>query len=334
MKAWETAKNALECVLDAVPGESVLIVCDDEKREVGKAFAEGALALGLWSRLITLETSKEIRKEIPLHLLEALTKEKPEIYVNLMCETREETPFRIKVIHLQTRDKRSRLGHCPGVTLDMLINGALALTREEHRKMQNFADKLMQKLNDAIQIEITNPAGTKISLNVKGREFITDTKFNWKLMKWLNLPTGEVYVAPLENSLKGKLVCDMAIGGIGPIKTPLEILARNGRAEEVSSNDNVVLEKVKNTLQTDAWSNIVGEFAFGINPKARLVKEFLEDEKILGTIHIAFGHNLDMPGGKNASKNHIDLLVSKPTVKVAKADGQVLTILREGVFDI
>jgi len=334
MEAWEAARNALECVLEAVQGESIIIACDDEKREIGKAFADGALTLGLWTRLMILETSAETRREVPPQLLEVLTEQKPDVYVNLLREIREETPFRIKVIGLQRRDPRSRLGHCPGITLNMLTEGALALTPEEHRRMQSFADKLILVLDRAVKVEINNPAGTNLSLEVEGREFFTDTKYDWRLRKWVNLPTGEVVVAPLENSLDGRLVCDMAIGGIGPIKTPLEITAKHGKAQEVTSEDKEVLKKVRDTLKTDEWADIVGEFAFGINPKAKLVQEFVEDEKILGTTHIAFGHNLDMPAGRNASRNHIDLLISKPTVKITRDDGSTIVVLERGQFKV
>jgi len=334
MEVWEAAKNALECVLEAVPGERIVIVCDDEKREIGKAFAEGALALGLWTRLMVLKTSGETRTEVPPQLLEVLTQQKPDIYINLMRGGGEETPFRIKIIQIETRDRKSRLGHCPGVTLDMLTKGALSLTPQEHRNMQSFANKLIQALNETVKVEITNPSGTNLSLNVRGREFYTDTRIDWKSMKWMNLPTGEVIVAPVEDSLNGKLVCDMAIGGIGPLKTPLEVGAENGKAKKTASKDQDVLRRVRETLATDEWSNVVGEFAFGINPKARFTEEFLEAEKMLGTIHIAFGHNTDMPGGKNTSKNHMDLLVSKPTVKVTKEDGTILTVLKDGHFKI
>jgi len=334
MEALGAAKNALECVLEAVQGESIVIVCDDEKMEVGKAFADGALTLGLWTRLIMLKTTDETRREIPPQLLEVLTAQKPDIYVNLLRESREETPFRIKIIRLQRRDLKTRLGHCPGVTPKMLTEGALALTPEEHRNMQSFADKLILALDGAVKVEIGNPAGTSLSLGVKGREFFTDTRYDWRLRKWMNLPTGEVIVAPLENSLNGSLVCDMAIGGIGPIKTPVVITAESGKTQEVTSEDKEVRKKVRDTLNTDEWSNIVGEFAFGINPKAELVREFIEDEKILGTIHIAFGHNLDMPGGRNASQNHMDLLISKPTVKITKVDGSTIIVLEKGQFTV
>jgi aminopeptidase len=334
MEAWEAARNALECVLEAVSGESIVIVCDDEKKEIGDAFADGAVAIGLWTRLMTLKTSDKTRTEVPPQLLEVLTQQKPDVYINLMRGGREETPFRIRIIQIETRDRKSRLGHCPGVTLDMLTKGALSLTSQEHRNMQGFAAKLMQALDRTVKVEITNPSGTNLSLNVKGREFFTDTRIDWKSMKWMNLPTGEVIVAPEENSLNGKLVCDMAIGGIGPLKSPLEVSAENGKARETTSKDQDVLRRVRETLTTDEWSNTIGEFAFGINPKARFTQEFLEAEKMLGTIHIAFGHNTDMPGGKNTSKNHMDLLTSKPTVKVTKDDGTIFTVLESGRFKI
>ena len=334
MEAWEAAKNALENVLEAVAGESIFIVCDDEKMEVGKAFADGALELGLWTRMMVLQTTRKPRIEVPARLLEVFTRQKPDLYVNLVRGIREETPFRISIVKMETRYRKSRLGHCPGVTIDMLTEGALALTPQEHKNMQSQAERLIQALNGTIEVKIRNPAGTNLTLSTETREFFTDTKLDWKSMKWMNLPTGEVIVAPVEDSLNGKLVCDMAIGGMGKLKTPVEVVAKNGKAEKLLSKDKDILRRVKETFETDDWSDIVGEFAFGINSKARFVKEFLEAEKILGTIHVAFGANTDMPGGKNPSKNHMDLLISKPTVKVTKKDRRVITILEKGHFQI
>ena len=332
MKAWEAARNALESVLDAVAGESIIIVCDDEKSEVGRAFAEGALALGLWTRLVILETGKEARKEIPPQLLEIMTQQKPNIFINLMRGQREETPFRIKITKLETRDRRSRLGHCPGVTIDMLTDGALSLTGEGHREMQSFAQRLLRTLEGVVKIDLNTPSGTKLTLSVDNRPFYTDTKLDWKTMKWMNLPTGEVLVAPVENSLNGRLICDMAIGGVGPLRAPVELTVRNGQVAEATSKNQKALKAVKESLATDEWSNIVGEFAFGINPKARFVQEFLEAEKVMGTVHIAFGDNLDYPGGRNPSKNHMDFLMNCPTVKISKASGESAAILQDSRF--
>jgi leucyl aminopeptidase (aminopeptidase T) len=124
----------------------------------------------------------------------------------------------------------------------------------------------------------------------------------------------------------------MAIGGIDPLKTPVTLTVSKGKAQDSKCEDKQVLKRVRDSLNTDETSSIVGEFAFGINSKARFVEEFLEAEKLLGTIHIAFGHNSDMPGGKNPSKNHMDLLMSKPTVKVTNKNGSTFKVLVDGVF--
>ena len=333
LEAWEASKNALENVLEASSSERILIICDEEKAEVGEAFANGALALGLDTRLIILEKPKEPRTEIPAKLQESLT-QKPDIYINLLRGNREETPFRIKLIKTETQDHKARLGHCPGVTADMLTEGALALTPEEHKGIQGNAERLIRALERTVTVGILNPAGTKLTLSAKNRKFVTDTKLDRKTMKWMNLPTGEVYVAPVEDSLNGKLVCDMAIGGIGKVRKPVVVTAEKGRVETVFSEDKEHLRRVEETFQTDDWSDVVGEFAFGINPKARFVQEFLEAEKILGTVHVAFGNNTDMPGGKNPSKNHMDLLISNPTVTVTKESGEKVTILHKGHFQV
>jgi leucyl aminopeptidase (aminopeptidase T) len=335
MDSSEAAKNALECVLEAKKTDRLVIFCDDVRADVGEAFRKGAQDLGSQTTYVLLKTSDKVfRKEIPSQYLKLLTTDRPDIYINLLRGIREETPFRIKLIHAETNDHTRRLAHCPGITMDMLTEGALALSTAEHKQMQTFADNLMKKLEDAVRIEITNPAGTNLTFSVEDRPFFTDTKLDWETMKWMNLPTGEVIVAPVENSLEGKLVCDMAIGGVGPLKTPFTITVEDGKVQETSCKDASVKKGVDESLATDDMASIVGEFAFGINPKARLVQEFLEAEKIRGTIHIAFGDNSDFPSGKNNSANHMDFLMNKPTVKAHTKGNKMAKILKDGEFQL
>jgi aminopeptidase len=332
MEAAEAARNALECVLEAKRGETIMIFCDDEKTDVCEAFSVGALKLGLKTRLIKLKTEPTLRKDIPLEIKEIFTKQRTDIFVNLLRGNREETTFRIKLTELETEDRKARLAHCPGITLDMLTDGALALTIKGHREMQDFAKSLIQRLGQASRVEITNSAGTDISMSVEGRPFFTDTMIDWNRLSWMNMPTGEVTVAPVEDSLEGELICDMAIGGIGPIRAAVGITAKDGKVQKTESQDDRVLRSVEESLKTDSRAKIVGEFAFGINPKARFVEEFLEAEKILGTVHVAFGNNSDMPGGRNPSSNHMDFLISKPTVKIVNSNNSAFDVLVKGAF--
>ena len=327
------AQNALQCVLEAKKAETLTIFCDDTRKEVGEAFEKGAQNLQLKTHLVVLKTEPQaFRTEIPKELDKYLVEEHADIYINLFRGIREETPFRIKLIHQETGDHKTRLGHCPGVTIDMLTKGALALTKAEHTEMQGFAHALKEKLKAAVKIEIATPAGTKLSLSLKGRPLVTDTMMDWELMKWMNLPTGEVFAGPVETSLDGTLVCDLAIGGIGPIASPVTIRVKRGKVYAVTSKDPEVLKRVQDSLHTDEMAKIVGEFAFGINPKARFVEEFLETEKMFGTVHIAFGDNTDMPGGKNNSSNHMDFMMGKPAVNATLTDGSVVRVLENGVF--
>ncbi|MGQ4872079.1 MAG: aminopeptidase [Candidatus Thorarchaeota archaeon] len=326
------AANALESVLEARAGESVLIVCDDVREDVGRAFARGAMNLGLWTRLLLLKTSPDsYRTEIPPELVEMINSpHPPDIFINVLRGPAQETPFRIKIIKLETRKRRSRLGHCPGITMDMLTEGALSLTREENAEMQEKARNRLALLQDVEAVHVTAPGGTDFTLSVKGRTWFTDTAIDWKTMKWMNLPTGEVLVGPVETSMNGVLVADMAAGGIGPLKTPIIIKVENGKVVDVQSDDKEVLQVVLDTQATDKMAKYVGEFAFGLNPRARLVEEFLECEKV-SAIHVAFGNNMDYPGvTANNSATHQDFLVDKPTVEVTYSDGRKRIVMRDG----
>jgi hypothetical protein len=330
MYAQESAKNALKYVLDAIPNERIVIIYDEECLPVGDAFAEGALALGLWVKSLALRGGMDIRSIIPREISDIVASRSSDLYITIFRESEKETPFRVKIIDLISRYHRYRLGHCPGITLDMLTEGALALSSQDHLELQDTARKLMSKLGGTKEVRVTNPRGTDISFSVARRDFFTDTKFDWKTYKWENLPTGEVIAGPVENSLNGTLVCDLAIGGIGPISSPITITAKDGIAVKFESSDQGVLSRVKGALSIDEMARHVGEFAFGLNKKARLSANFLEAEKVANTIHIAFGHNLDYPGGMNNSATHMDFLVSRPTVEVINERGSRFILMKNG----
>ncbi|RLG55258.1 MAG: hypothetical protein DRN99_03150 [Thermoproteota archaeon] len=333
MDPAEAAGNALKFVLEAVPGESILIVADEEKAEVAEAFSSASISLGLWTRLFTLEPPQGYRKAVPPHLRELVVANRPDIYMNLLRGPAEEVGFRIELIRLETR-RRVRLAHCPGVTLDMLANGALALAERDYSEMKQLAQELLAMLQDAVEVRVVSPGGADFTLSVEGREFFTDVELDWRSLKWINLPVGEVMVAPVESSMSGKLVAEAA-GGVGPVEGGITIQVSRGRADvenlECSPEAKEVIQRV---LKADVQASLLGEFAIGVNRKARVVEEFLESEKVYGTVHVAFGSNRDFPGGRNTSKSHIDFLILKPTVTVKYRDGSTREILAEGEFKL
>lgn len=331
------AANALQAVLEARQGESILIVTDDVRKDVAQAFADGAIELGLWTRMVVLKTQEDVfRKEVPPHLVEMIhASNYPDIFINTLRGNAQETPFRINVIKLETRKGRSRLGHCPGITMDMLTEGALALTEEENTKMQKYARALLAILQDVESVRVEAPGGSDFTMSVKGRTWFTDTAINWKTMKWMNLPTGEVLVGPVETGMNGRVVCDLAVGGIGPLRKPISIDVKQGKVVNLSSDDSSALDIVRQSQAIDEMAKHIGEFAFGLNPKARIVEEFLESEKVGNTVHIAFGNNMDYPGVvANNSANHQDFLIDKPTVTVTYASGHSRTVMKNGEIQV
>jgi len=97
-----------------------------------------------------------------------------------------------------------------------------------------------------------------------------------------------------------------------------------------SCEDANFLASVNRFLKVDDQASMVGELGIGLNPKARLTGNLLEDEKAGETAHIAFGNNEDMSGGKNTSTTHRDFLFYKPTITVTYIDGKVRDLMRNG----
>jgi len=324
------ARNALIQVMDACPGERLLVISDDIKNDIGEVFAHAGLEAGLYTRWISLETQEnKSRIELPDSVVETIVGSKPNLAIDCLRGPAEETPFRIKLIHLVTKNKDVRLGHGPGITLDMLTEGALALSVEGYRRMKESANRFMTATEGASKLTMSAGNGTNVEMTIQGRGFFTDVEITNQ--KWGNLPVGEVTIGPLEGSLNGHLVCDVAIGGIGPIAEPLTIKCENGKAIKLKCEDKKILSKVRETLGTDDMASMVGEMAIGLNPKARIVQAFLETEKVLGTAHIAFGRNIDFPtGGRNNSANHMDFLVDKPTIFALFPDGSERKLTSEG----
>ena len=107
-----------------------------------------------------------------------------------------------------------------------------------------------------------------------------------------------------------------------------------GRLKKIKSEDTDLVEKIKEFSAADDMAGVIGELGIGINPKARLTGNLLEDEKAYRTAHIAFGNNEEMPGGQNRSKVHRDYLFHNPTMSVTYSDGSQRVLIKEGLIEI
>jgi len=321
----EGAKNALKVVLAMNPDEPMLIVTDEHKVDIAAAFQRGGEVLGAKVRTYVLPEANRPLSEIPNDFESELEHCKNGgVIINAFEGFSTETPFRIKLIKEELATK-SRVGHAPGITLSMMKDGPMTVDWFEVAKN---VDNLMGKFKDADKVHITTPGGTDIILGIQDRSFDTDVRI--KPGSFGNLPAGEIWCAPIENMANGVIVCDGSIGDVGQVSSPLKLEVADGKLVAIESDDQELVEKIKELTSVDLEAGIVGELGIGLNPKARLTGNLLEDEKAGKTAHIAFGNNSEMPNGKNQSKTHRDFLFYGPTFEVEYLDGSKKIIIKDG----
>lgn len=313
-----SALRALESVLDLKPADTVLILTDEKKFNVARAFHKACELKGCSVDTYKILSSDRPLKEIPARLNDMLRQKT--VVLNILEAYPEEIGFRIKWIFKTEATKIIRAGHMPGVTESMLTDGPMNI---DYRKMLETAENLILRLKDAALISIKTSAGTDLIIGVKERTFRHDLKIGNG--ETGNLPCGEVYCAPEENNANGKLVIDASIGDIGLLKTPLIIKIENGRIISFESEDSPLVDRINFLTGEDIDCRTIGELGIGVNPGARILGNMLEDEKAFGTAHIAFGNNEDF-GGINSAKIHRDFLFRSPEIHALLKNGSSLKL--------
>jgi leucyl aminopeptidase (aminopeptidase T) len=128
-----------------------------------------------------------------------------------------------------------------------------------------------------------------------------------------NLPAGEGYIAPFETIGDGTIVFDGSLPGHGLLASPVRITVKDGRAIDAEGDAG---EWLLETLDLGGeHGRSLAEPGIGTNPAAILTGNVLEDEKVIGTTHLAFGASAGM-GGDNVAGVHIDGIVLRPTVEL------------------
>lgn len=314
-------------VMDLQRGDEVLVVTDEQTKSIGEAFYFAAKESGCKGDLYFLP-EYERPLTFPPREMEEMLKNKT-VVINVFKAMGEETPFRVKWIKQIVGTQSIRLGHGPGITEAMMTDGPMNV---DYDSMLNTARHLMKGFEGAVNVRITAPGGTDITLAIEGRSFSTDVKITKE--HFGNLPCGEIWCAPDETSGNGVLVCDGSIGDIGQVPEPLTINIKDGRIVNLDCDDVDLVHKVQKLISIDEDACIIGELGVGLNPAAKLTGNLLEDEKAFRTAHIAFGNNEDMVGGRNTSQTHRDFLFYNPTFVVTFNDGSKKVLIRDGDLQV
>jgi len=321
------ANKAMLEVYEVSASDNVLILTDVYSRTIANAFGDACAKIGCEEETYNIDEGKRPLKEPPEELLKKLPGKS--VVLNILRAFPEEISFRINWIFKIEEGRYRKLGHMPGITEDMMLRSVDV----DYDKMRSTADSLLKALQNADKIHITTDEGTNLILGVRDRPFVGDVGVKQSLE--CNLPCGEVFCAPLETEADGVVVFNASIGDVGLLEAPLKVYLAKGRITKLESEDDELVRRISELQGIDKDSMVIGELGIGLNPGAAITGNMLEDEKTLGTAHIAFGNNEDFPGGgKNRSKIHRDYLFHRPTIEVLYLDGTKRLLLTKGKLSL
>jgi leucyl aminopeptidase (aminopeptidase T) len=292
---------AIRDCMGVVAGESVLIITDEPLRAIGYALREAARDLGHEVMLVEILPRQTNGAEPPAAVADMMTR----VDV-VLCPTSK------SLTHTDSRRAASaagvRVGTLPGVTEEIMVRCMNADYHEIARRTHAICD-LLEKTRE---IRVKAPGGTDITMPIEGRQPHASSGLFREKGQWGNLPTGEAYLAPLEGRSNGVVVVDGSMAGVGVTSQPIRIVVEHGYATDITGGEEA--RKLIQLLEPHGRdARTVAEFGIGTNDRAILTGVILEDEKVMGTIHIAFGDNKSM-GGSVRVASHLDGLVKSPTV--------------------
>lgn len=281
--------------------ETLLIITDEIKREIGLALHDAGKTLCKESLLIEIK-SREINGQEPPAQVAALMKT-VDVVVCPTAKSLTHTDARREAVKFGVR-----VGTMPGITIDTMVRCLNA----DYNKIIALTDFIAAKMVGVKNIKVVTEKGTNVTMPVANRMIIPSKGVLKNKGESGNLPSGEVFLAPWEDQTNGKVVIDGSMAGIGIVETPIVVDIINGYAETITGGKEAnLLTEMLDKVGRDARA--VAEFGIGTNYKAILTGQILEDEKVFGTIHIAFGNNITM-GGRIAVSSHLDGLVKEPDV--------------------
>jgi len=202
----------------------------------------------------------------------------------------------------------------------------------DYHKMLQIGARLEKVLKGSKEVEVYSNSGTSLKFSVAGRQWLIDDGVisDEDVERGdviLNLPTGEVFTAPVEDSVNGVFVMDTPRYYKGQKIAGLTLTFEKGKLVDFKAQEGENL--FKELIDTNSGDkDRFAEFGIGINADAELNAPLILEEKVMGTIHIAIGDNRTF-GGNNNSTLHIDLISVNPTVKV---EGK--TIMKNGKLKI
>jgi aminopeptidase len=170
----------------------------------------------------------------------------------------------------------------------------------DYSRMGRAMEPLKALMERTDRVRILGPGETDLSFSIRGIPVVPCSGA-------MNLPDGEIYTAPVKDSVNGVIAYNTPSIHDGFEYTGIQFVFENGRIVEAAANDS---KRINTVLDTDPGARFIGEFAIGLNPYIdRPVNNTLFDEKIRGSIHFTPGNSYDDAYNGNQSSVHWDIVL-------------------------
>jgi leucyl aminopeptidase (aminopeptidase T) len=297
-------KPAVETVitdcLAVKPGEDVLVIVDPATRAIGEALRDAAAAAGADAVLAIMDERATDGTEPPPTLAAAL--QGADVFI---------APTSRSLSHTRARkaasDAGARGATMPGVTAEMLAR----VMAVDFVQMKARSQAVAKLLTDADSARVTCPRGTDLTLDLATRDGLPDDGDLTASGSFGNLPCGEGFIAPLGG--EGTIVAS-SLAPLGlSTDPPATLTVQDGRITR--AHDGLGPEFIAKLREHGELGTNLAELGVGTNDRAILTGNVLEDEKILGTVHVAFGASAGI-GGTVSVPIHLDVVILDATLEI------------------
>jgi leucyl aminopeptidase (aminopeptidase T) len=296
--------TVVERCLAVRAGESVLVVADPDREALGHALHAAALAADADSVLTVLPPRPQRGTEPPPTVAAAFAA--ADVFL---------APCLPSLSHTTARKAASEAGArgatLPGVTEDLLAR----LMSVDFDRMAARSRAVADLLTSGAEARLTCPSGSELTLDLSERAAIADDGDLTARGAFGNLPCGEGFIAPRFG--EGRLMAT-TVGGLGRGDAPVEIEVERGQIAHAHGDLGAAF--VAHLTAHGDLGRTLAELGVGTNDRATMTGNVLEDEKVLGTVHVAFGASAGI-GGTVSVPVHDDCVVVDPTLTV---DGTVV----------
>ena len=288
-------------------GEEVLVICNPVTEEIGALMRIEAQGDGADATLAVISERETHAAEPPRPVAAAMAA--ADVVLAPTIQSLSHTAAR-----KAASENGVRIGTLPGVTEEMLAR----LMNGDLDEMRRRGWAIVNALNRGSQVRITCRNGSDLTFSIAGRDGIVDAGELSAKGAFGNLPCGEGFIAPVEGTAEGTLVVDGSIAAVGLVESPVRLTVEEGHLIGATGDEGAKLMELLTPHGPDGTN--VAELGIGTNEEAILTGNILEDEKIFGTAHVAFGASAGI-GGTVQVPVHLDVVVKEPTVEI---DGEAI----------